>query len=284
MSMLVESSPQSLTRQVLQHRLQGRVVGVVPTMGALHEGHTSLVEAARAECDIVVVTIFVNPTQFGPNEDFEKYPRTLEADLNKCRDAGTDIVFTPSAGDMYSEGSTTSVTVGGITRVLEGKSRPGHFDGVTTIVAKLLHVTVPDKAYFGQKDYQQQLVIRRMVNDLNFPVSIVTCPVVRESDGLAMSSRNRYLSPDERTTAVSISQVLTDARQHASERGSSPGDISALMQSRLRNTAGVELEYAVVADCNTLEPLQHRADTAVALIAARVGTTRLIDNTILQFR
>jgi len=230
------------------------------------------------------VTIFVNPTQFGPNEDFEKYPRTLEADLNKCRDAGTDIVFTPSAGDMYPEGSTTSVTVGGITRVLEGKSRPGHFDGVTTIVAKLLHVTVPDKAYFGQKDYQQQLVIRKMVDDLNFPVTIVTCPIVRESDGLAMSSRNRYLSPEERTTAASLSQVLADARQHASERGSSPGDISVLMQSRLRNTAGVELEYAVVADCNTLEPLQHRADAAVALIAARVGTTRLIDNTILQFR
>jgi pantoate--beta-alanine ligase len=282
--MLVESSPADTRRIVQKKRQRGLTIGCVPTMGALHQGHISLIERARKECDFVVGTIFVNPTQFGPNEDFSKYPRTLEADLEMCRHAGADLMFTPQTASMYSGDAQTIVRVTKLAAVLEGAHRPGHFDGVSTVVTKLFNITQPDKAYFGQKDYQQQLIIRRMVEDLDQPVEVVTCPIIREPDGLAMSSRNRYLSTEERTRAGQISQALRMAQQWAEEPLLLPQEIAGRMVAHLESIAGIELQYAVIADPQTLEPLQDRTGQGVALIAARVGTTRLIDNEVLQFR
>lgn len=282
--MLVESSPVETRRIVQKKRQRGLTIGCVPTMGALHQGHVSLIERARKECDFVVGTIFVNPTQFGPNEDFSRYPRTLDADLEMCRNAGADLIFTPQTASMYSADAQTIVRVTKLASVLEGAHRPGHFDGVSTVVTKLFNIVQPDKAYFGQKDYQQQLIIRRMVEDLDQPVEIVTCPIVRESDGLAMSSRNRYLSTEERARAGQISQALRMAQQWAGEPQLVPPKIADRMVAHLESVAGLELQYAVIADTQTLEPLKDRAGQGVALIAARVGTTRLIDNEVLQFR
>ena len=282
--MLVESSPSDTRRLVQKKRQRGLRIGCVPTMGALHQGHVSLIERARKECDFVVGTIFVNPTQFGPNEDFSKYPRTLEADLEMCRKAGADLVFTPQTGAMYSADAQTTVRVTQLASVLEGAHRPGHFDGVSTVVTKLFNIAQPDKAYFGQKDYQQQLIIRRMVEDLDQPVEIVTCPIIRETDGLAMSSRNRYLSTEERTRALQISHALRMAQELAEKSLLSPEEIAGRMVAHLESIAGIELQYAVIADSQTLEPLKDHKGQGVALIAARVGTTRLIDNEVLQFR
>jgi pantoate--beta-alanine ligase len=252
-------------------------------MGALHAGHVSLIKRARKECNFVVGTIFVNPTQFGPNEDFSKYPRTLESDLEMCREAGADLVFTPQTSSMYSLLAQTIVRVDRLASVLEGAHRPGHFDGVSTVVTKLFNITEPDRAYFGQKDFQQQLIIRQMVEDLNQPVEIVTCPIIREPDGLAMSSRNRYLSADERQRAGLLSQALRKAKQLAEETSLVPAEISAAMINVLRSVEGIDLQYAVIANGRTLELLTERTEPAVALIAAKVGTTRLIDNEILHF-
>ena len=283
--MIDESDPLLVVRHVRAARLKQQLVGLVPTMGALHSGHASLIEAARAECGYVVVSIFVNPTQFGPNEDFGKYPRTLDADLKLCRDAGADLIFTPTVSEMYGESSQTVVHLTRLTSVLEGASRPGHFDGVSTVVAKLFNISDPDKAYFGQKDFQQQLIIRRMVADLNFPIEIVNCPIIRESDGLAMSSRNRYLSESDRRSAVALHLALVLAETLAKTTTLSAASISEQMNQQLRLRGDVEVSYAIIADPATLEPLQERpAGDAVALIAARVGSTRLIDNQILQFR
>lgn len=288
--MQILNLPTDVRSIVRQHRNAGKLVGVVPTMGALHRGHISLVETAAAECGFVVTTIFVNPTQFGPNEDFDKYPRTLEDDLAKCEAAGADLVFVPEVSVMYPEGSETTVRVAGPTEVLEGAHRPGHFDGVTTVVAKLFHITEPDKAFFGQKDFQQQLVIRRMVEDLNWGLEIVTCPTVREVDGLAMSSRNRYLSAKERQTALQISAALREAKQASTAAEVLPSRVEREMVQRLSAVDGLELDYAVVVDSETLQPIcdedalaDHRSP-AVALVAAKVGATRLIDNQILGFR
>lgn len=281
--MQVESSPAQVTQFSRAARQSGRSIGVVPTMGALHAGHLSLIECARRDCDTVMTTIFVNPTQFGPQEDFAKYPRTLDADLELCRAAGSDLVFTPKTESMYAADARTTVRVAGLTDVLEGASRPGHFDGVTTIVAKLLNVTEPDRAYFGRKDYQQQLVIRRMVRDLDFAVEVITCPTIREPDGLALSSRNRYLSAAERETALQISRTLRDAVESA-KSGVNPPQVAAAMRNRLLAVPGLELDYCEVADGDSLSPADTAAENAVALIAARVGTTRLIDNEILTFR
>lgn len=282
--MKVESVPAEVRGMVRDARRSGMLVGCVPTMGALHRGHVSLVERARSECDFVVATIFVNPTQFGPNEDFSKYPRTLEADLEMCRHAGADLVFTPQTSSMYSPDAQTFVRVTKLASVLEGAHRPGHFDGVSTVVTKLFNITEPDRAYFGQKDYQQQLVIRKMVADLDQPVEIVTCPIIREADGLAMSSRNRYLSEDERRRAGQLSQALGIAAELADKTTLGPSEIAARMAHHLNSFGGIELQYAVVADTDSLDILTDRPKTGVALIAARVGTTRLIDNQILQFR
>lgn len=282
--MIVESVPSQVRTLVRDARRRGLIVGCVPTMGALHPGHVSLVERARQECDFVVATIFVNPTQFGPNEDFSKYPRTLEADLEMCRNAGADLVFTPQTASMYSPLAQTIVRVTKLATVLEGAHRPGHFDGVSTVVTKLFNITEPDRAYFGQKDYQQQLIIRQMVSDLDQPVEVITCPIIREADGLAMSSRNRYLSGDERRRAGQLSEALRLAARLAAESKLSPAEIAARMADHLNSAGGIDLQYAVIADPQTLDLLSDRPEQGVALIAARVGTTRLIDNEILVFR
>jgi pantoate--beta-alanine ligase len=278
MSMQVVSDPSETQSIVSSMRMNGWIVGCVPTMGALHAGHASLIEQARQECNFVVATIFVNPTQFGPNEDFTKYPRTLEADLEVCRQSGADLVFTPTADVMYPPSAQTIIRVNQLSSVLEGAHRPGHFDGVTTVVAKLLNITQPHNAYFGQKDFQQQLVIRRMVSDLNMPVQIITCPIVREADGLAMSSRNRYLSVADRKTATEISASLRIAESLARDTSLAPHEIAAEMVAHLSRQPGIEVQYAVICHADTLEPLQRRGSDAVALIAVRIGTTRLIDN------
>ncbi len=275
--------PAEIQTCVRERRRSCQSIGLVPTMGALHDGHLSLVAAARAECDVVITTIFVNPTQFGPDEDFEQYPRRLEIDLELCQSAGTDLVFAPTVGDMYFSDSNTTVHVSGVSQVLEGASRPSHFDGVTTVVAKLFNITQPDRAYFGQKDYQQQLVIRRMVRDLNWPLEVVTCPIVREPDGLAVSSRNRFLSSREREQALILNRTLVRARNRAVDGQSSPVQIQAEMSRQLLFADGVELDYSLVVDPETLQPAGDDHQTAVALVAARVGRTRLIDNQILTF-
>lgn len=284
--MIVETSPAAVHQLVRNARRMNRSIGLVPTMGALHAGHSSLIEAARRQTDFVVVTIFVNPTQFGPNEDFTRYPRTLESDLQICRDAGADLVFVPTVESMYQRSAQTRVTVTELTTRLEGLSRPGHFDGVSTVVAKLFLITDPDKAFFGQKDFQQQLVIRRMVDDLNFPVTVVTCPIVRESDGLAMSSRNRYLSPEDRERSLRIFGTLRLAVNLAETTSLSSAEISGRLFEYLAALEGIQVSYAIIADIESLEPLDGRlppGERAVALIAARIGTTRLIDNEIITF-
>lgn len=282
--MLVETSPSLTRREVRSARRQGRSIGCVPTMGALHAGHVSLIEAARQECDFVVATIFVNPTQFGPGEDFLKYPRTLDADLEMCRTAGANLVFTPPVTAMYAESAQTIVRVTKLAEVLEGAHRPGHFDGVSTVVTKLFNTTEPDRAYFGQKDYQQQLIIRQMTADLDYPVEIVTCPIIREPDGLAMSSRNRYLTPHNRQLAARIFQALKLAEHLAAESQRPPTEIARAMIDYLNSVGGIDVQYAVIADPVTLEPLVDRSDSGVALVAAKIGSTRLIDNQILRFR
>ena len=282
--MLVETSPSATRREVRAARQQGLSIGCVPTMGALHAGHVSLIEAARQHCDFVVATIFVNPTQFGPGEDFLKYPRTLDVDLEMCRMAGANLVFTPPVTAMYAESAQTIVRVTKLAQVLEGAHRPGHFDGVSTVVTKLFNTTEPDRAYFGQKDYQQQLIIRQMTADLDQPVEIVTCPIIREADGLAMSSRNRYLSAHDRQLASQLFQALKLAERLAAESELSPNEISRAMTNHLNAAGGIDVQYAVIANPASLEPLVDRSDSAVALIAAKIGATRLIDNQILRFR
>lgn len=282
--MIVESSLTQTRRIVRAARQQGRSLGCVPTMGALHAGHVSLIERAKSDCDFVVATIFVNPTQFGPREDFTCYPRTLDADLEMCRTAGADLIFTPPVSAMYAESAQTIVRVTKLAQVLEGAHRPGHFDGVSTVVTKLFNITEPDRAYFGQKDFQQQLVIRQMVADLDQPVEIITCPIIREADGLAMSSRNRYLSVAERQQARQLVQTLKLAATLAEESRLTPPEIARQMADHLNSVGGIDVQYVVIADSGTLELLTDRSNSAVALIAVQVGSTRLIDNQILRFR
>jgi pantoate--beta-alanine ligase len=269
---------------VARARQAGRVVGLVPTMGALHEGHARLIEAARRGSDEVVVTIFVNPTQFGPNEDFARYPRTLDADLALAGQAGAALAFVPSVTTIYPPGPpATYVEVPGLSDVLEGASRPGHFRGVATVVLKLFNIVGPDVAYFGQKDYQQQLVLRRMVADLNVPVRIVTVPTVREPDGLAMSSRNRYLNADERRAATVLSRALRDAEAAARAGERSADRVRQVLLATLESERLASVDYAEVADADTLEPLATLGGgrRGVAMLAVRVGPARLIDNAIL---
>jgi len=269
-----------------QARASG-TVGFVPTMGALHTGHAELIRAAARECDHVAVSIYVNPTQFGPREDLAKYPRTFEADLALCRSIGVAAVFAPTDEIMYPGGkdSLTTVRVPELTTILEGEIRPGHFDGVATVVTKLFGIVMPDVAYFGRKDFQQWLVIRRMTEDLNLPLRLVRVDTVREPDGLAMSSRNRYLAKAERTAALALSQALR-AAQVAVQRGTT---LAAELETCMSDSVGlypdVRLDYARVLDADNLRKIDRvdksRPDSAVALIAARVGTTRLIDNVLL---
>ncbi len=259
----------------------GMIVGLVPTMGALHEGHLSLVRAAKARCGWVMVTIFVNPTQFGPNEDFKAYPRSLEDDLAVCRSSGVDAVFVPSVEVMYGAVAKTTVHVNGLTDGLCGPHRPGHFDGVATVVAKLFQIAPADVAFFGEKDYQQLMVIRQMVADLNFDIEIVGCPTLREPDGLAMSSRNAYLSRSERAQAVAISRALFQARDTVAAGVTDPRKIVEKAQNTLVDAGITTIDYVEAVNAETLQPLETIDRTARLCIAARVGRTRLIDNIAL---
>ena len=256
-------------------------VGLVPTMGYLHEGHLSLVRQARSESRSVVASIFVNPTQFGPGEDFEDYPRDTERDLAMLEQAGTDIVFMPSPEEMYPPQSGTWVEVAGLTQRLEGGSRPTHFRGVTTVVAKLFNIVQPTRAYFGQKDAQQAIVIRKMVSDLNMDLEVVVCPTVRESDGLAMSSRNTYLTPEQRQAAVVLSQSLALAERLWQNGERDAGRIRGVIRRLIEQQPLGDIDYISVADPGTLEELATIAAEALVSLAVGFGRTRLIDNVVL---
>lgn len=254
-------------------------LGLVPTMGALHEGHLSLVRAAKESCQTVAATIFVNPAQFGPNEDFAKYPRNFERDAQLLENRGVDLLFAPTTDEMYPAGASTYVTVEALSDRLCGRSRPGHFRGVTTVVSKLFHITDPDVAFFGQKDAAQVAIIRRMIRDLNMAVEIVACPIVREADGLAMSSRNAYLNPEERRAALSLYRSLQEVRNkfESGERS-----IEALLEAGKRKFGNdAQLDYLEIVDPASLEPIVQLNRPALAAVAAFVGKTRLIDNLTL---
>ena len=270
---------QGATRAVRQ---AGRRLGFVPTMGALHEGHLSLVRAAKASCDLVAASIFVNPTQFGPTEDLAKYPRSFELDLQLLEREGVELLFAPSVEEMYPAGAVTWVTVEGLSDKLDGRSRPGHFRGVTTVVAKLFHIVAPDAAFFGQKDAAQIAIIRRMVRDLDLPVEIVVGPIVRESDGLAMSSRNAYLSPEQRKQALVLHRSLmrVDSLVKAGERTAAKLIAAAREEFEAENS--VRLDYVEIVNPDTLDPVDDISRGALAAVAALVGSTRLIDNLLLS--
>lgn len=251
-------------------------------MGALHEGHRSLMRAARAECDVVVASIFVNPIQFGPGEDFEKYPRPIEMDLAACREEGVDVVFVPRVDEIFPGGSVTKVTVARLTEGLCGRHRPEHFDGVTTVVAKLFNIVQPDRAYFGQKDAQQAAVIRRMVRDLNWSIEIVVCPTVREANGLAMSSRNAYLSPEERKQALCLGAALTWAKERIESGERDVAGIVAGMRERIESAGECQVDYIEVVDADTLEPRRTVEGRCLLALAVQIGPARLIDNVIVD--
>jgi pantoate--beta-alanine ligase len=257
-------------------------IGFVPTMGALHEGHLSLVRAARAQCESVVVSIFVNPLQFGPNEDLAKYPRTFERDRELLERERVDILFAPSVEDMYPKDAVTYLTVEGMSEKLCGKSRPGHFRGVTTVVAKLFHIVEPDLAFFGQKDAAQCAIIRRMVRDLNFLVEIVVGPIVREPDGLAMSSRNAYLSPQERNSALVLHRALIEVKKRFDQGERSANKLAEAGNHVLSQEPGVRPDYLEIVDPDTLDPISEIRSQTLVAVAAFVGATRLIDNVVLS--
>ena len=261
-------------------RAADRVVALVPTMGALHDGHLSLVRAARENAEVVLVSVFVNPLQFGPNEDFDAYPRDEARDMELLRSSGVDIVFMPSPEAMYTPGRTTTIRVGGIAEVLEGAARPGHFDGVATVVAKLFNIVAPDVAVFGQKDAQQVAVIRRMVVDLDFDVELIVGPIVREPDGLAMSSRNVYLSEEERRVAPTIYRALVKGAE-AFGMAADPGAAEEAMHRELATIPALVVEYATACDPDDFGPALLGRPVLLA-IAARLGRTRLIDNFLLN--
>jgi pantoate--beta-alanine ligase len=280
--MKVARTIESVRRLVKAARIAGRKIGFVPTMGALHIGHISLIEAAKKNCDFVVVSIFVNPTQFGPNEDFTKYPRPIEADLNICRKAGVNLVFVPTPKAMYPGENLTWVNVEKISEPLCGKFRPGHFRGVATVCAKLFNIVLPDVAYFGQKDAQQAIVIKRMVADLNMPLKIVICPTVREKNGLAMSSRNQYLTPQQKKDAAYIYKSLQKCRQMIKQGGRDTKKIIAEMRKVLKQIPSVEIQYVSIVDAETLQNIDKVADKILVAVAVKVGSTRLIDNILTE--
>ena len=263
-------------------RRDGKRIGFVPTMGALHEGHLSLVRASTGECDYTVVSIYVNPSQFGPGEDLQEYPRTLQADREALDACGADLVFAPHSGEVYPPGYATWVEVGSVAEPLEGQCRPGHFRGVATIVLKLLNMVGPDVAYFGQKDFQQALVVRRMVEDLNVPVAIRVCPIVREPDGLAMSSRNRYLSPQAREQAVVLWKSLCLAGRLVQQGRRDAESIAEQVRRLILSAGPCSIDYVALADPETLQPVD-RVDRATLLaLAVRIEDTHLIDNCLLH--
>jgi pantoate--beta-alanine ligase len=262
-------------------RRDGKRLGLVPTMGALHQGHLSLVRAARDQCDVVVASIFVNPLQFGPSEDLAKYPRNFERDRELLEQEGVDFIFAPGVEEMYPAGAVTYVTVEGLSGKLCGRSRPGHFRGVTTVVAKLFNIVEPDRAYFGQKDAAQSTIIRRMVRDLNIPVQVVVCPIVREPDGLAMSSRNAYLDPPQRQAALVLHRSLMAVQERFDQE---ERKVEALIETGKRTFAqnpAARLDYFEIVDPETLDPVDDLSRGALVAVAAFVGKARLIDNIVL---
>lgn len=273
---------QRMQAVALRNRQQGRNVALVPTMGYLHDGHLSLVRQARQMAEIVVVSIFVNPTQFGPSEDFESYPRDLIRDCDLLQHSQVDIVFAPEADEMYGKDFSTRIEMTGITDMLCGTSRPGHFSGVMTVVTKLFNIVLPDFALFGQKDYQQSVVIRRMVRDLNMPVEISVCSTVRESDGLALSSRNTYLSEEERKVAPLIYQALQKAEEWVRDGERSAEKIRKKILALYGEEPSLNVEYVEVVDPDTLQPVKKISRPAVIAVAVRLGETRLIDNTMVD--
>jgi len=269
---------------VVKEKKSGKRIGVVPTMGYLHEGHAALLREARRENDIVILTIFINPAQFGPNEDFERYPRDIQHDRQIALHENVDFIFHPSTDDMYPEGYSTYADVEGITQPLEGEWRPGHFRGVTTIVMKLFQITMPDNAYFGQKDVQQLMVIRKMVRDLHLPVNIRHIPTVREKDGLAMSSRNAYLSPEERKDASILYASLLEAQEQIQRGERSREKLVNRIKENINKIGNVSIDYAEIVDPETFQSVQHleiAREYCIAL-AVRIGRTRLIDNVFVE--
>ncbi len=261
---------------------QERIVGLVPTMGALHEGHFSLIRAAKSECSPVVVSIFVNPKQFGPSEDLQKYPRAFEADRAALENLGVDYLFAPTPEEMYPRGFRTAVAVEGLSEKLEGRSRPGHFQGVTTVVLKLLEIVQPSRAYFGRKDAQQARIIRQMALDLNLATQIVVRPILREPDGLALSSRNVYLDANERRAAVALYRSLEATRQEIIAGERDAARLLVALRRVIDAEPGVVLDYAEIVDAETLEPVVSLRGDCLMLLAATLGKTRLIDNAIIE--
>ncbi|NCO66626.1 MAG: pantoate--beta-alanine ligase [Candidatus Aquicultor secundus] len=280
--MLEIKTIRELRSALKEERARGKKIGFVPTMGYMHEGHLALMREANRLADVVVVSIFVNPTQFGPNEDLGKYPRDIEGDRDKAAGVGVDFLFVPAVKEMYSEGYSTYVEVTGeMTHVLCGRSRPGHFKGVTTVVAKLLNIVEPDIALFGNKDWQQLAVIKRMVRDLNMDVEIIGVPTVRENGGLAMSSRNTYLSLEERKAALVLSKALRLAQDMVRTGKTNAGEIAAELKETIENEGLIEVEYLEVCDPESLSPVETIEANTLIAVAARVGKARLIDNALI---
>ena len=277
--MRIVTKSEDMQRLSIEYKRQGKTVGFVPTMGYLHEGHTSLINIARKHADVVVVSIFVNPIQFGPSEDYDRYPRDIERDKEILEKMGVDVMFYPSVDDMYPKGFTTYVEVKGLSDKLCGRYRPGHFRGVTTVVAKLFNIVMPDVAVFGEKDAQQAIIIKRMVRDLNFPVKIIVGPTVREPDGLAMSSRNEYLTEEERKVAPAIYQSLLLAKSLVEQGERDTSKIIAAMQEFLSKYDRIKVEYIEIVDKEELNPIERlEKGEALIAIAAYLGKARLIDN------
>lgn len=279
--MLILTSAAEVTAVSKEARHSGKRVGFVPTMGALHEGHLSLVRTARAQSDVVVASVFVNPRQFGPTEDFSRYPRNAEKDSAMLAAEKTDYLFLPSVEEMYPPGATSWVTVEGLSEKLDGRSRPGHFRGVTTVVAKLFNIVQPDFSFFGQKDAAQVAIINKMVLDLNFDIKIIVCPIVREADGLAMSSRNAYLNPEQRKQALVLYRSLMRVQTLADRGESSSARLRVAGEQVMAEEAAVKLDYFEIVNRDTLEPIADISGGALVAVAANVGGTRLIDNIVL---
>ncbi len=279
--MQIITNPDEMRDQCRALRASGQRLGFVPTMGALHEGHLSLLHAAARECDVVAASLFVNPLQFGPSEDLARYPRDFEGDRAKFEAAGVKLLFAPGVEQMYAGPSLTFVTVESMSDRLCGRSRPGHFRGVTTVVSKLFHIVEPDVAYFGQKDAAQAAIIRRMVRELNFPVAIVVCPIVRASDGVALSSRNAYLNPEQRQAAQVLHRALARAEQAVSQGERRAQALVAEARAEFAREPHARLDYLEIVDPDTLEPVDDVSGGALLAVAAFLGTTRLIDNVVI---
>ena len=282
MSIPILSNPAEVRTQVRQWRNEGLTVGLVPTMGYLHEGHQSLIKKSVGQNDRTVVSVFVNPIQFGPNEDLATYPRDLDRDAALCEETGADLIFHPEPSDMYAEDFCTFVDMDRVTKNLCGKTRPTHFRGVCTVCSKLFHIVGPDRAYFGQKDAQQLAVIRRMVRDLNFDLEIIGCPIIREEDGLAKSSRNTYLSPEEREAATILHKALSEGEALLHEGEKSVAVIRDAIRTRIESEPLARIDYVEIVDFDNIEPIEEIQGNVLVAVAVYIGSTRLIDNVIVS--